>query len=93
MKKMCIGLFGMLACATMINADGFSESDRELIGAKDFPFPPGDSQEGAIPEADESEAPATSDERDDSDDDDSSSHPSQGSGKPEKKYTPEVQDE
>src|SRR6267154_6363071 len=23
-----------------INADGFSEADRELIGAKDFPFPP-----------------------------------------------------
>src|SRR6267154_1866571 len=94
MKKLRIGLLGMLACATMIyrarlgyanvdcvkapgiddrkrvninnmnpfaivdprelsrsphshnlsargiNADGFSEADRELIGAKDFPFPP-----------------------------------------------------
>lgn len=41
MKKLCARLCGMLVCTTMINADEFSESDRELIGAKDFPFPPG----------------------------------------------------
>src|SRR5262249_41802548 len=48
MKKLSIGLFVILTFTSMVNADGFSEADRELIGAKDFPFPPG--QESSLPE-------------------------------------------
>lgn len=95
MRTMCIGLFGMLACATSINADGFSELDRELIGAKDFPFPPGQGPEGSILEADETTAPDSygNDDSysDDSYGDDSSSNPSQESEGSEKEYKPEVQ--
>jgi hypothetical protein len=90
MRKMCIGLLGMLACATSIHADGFSESDREWIAAKDFPFPSGSSPEGEIPEADEPTAP-TAPSEDGSYSEDSSSNPPQESEKSEKEYVPEVQ--
>ncbi len=91
MKKICLGLCGMLIYATIINADGFSEFDRELIGAKDFPFPPGQGTEGSIPEADGSETPDTASKNTDSYDDDTSSNSSQENGKSEKEYVPEGQ--
>jgi hypothetical protein len=81
MKKMCIGLFGISICITTLNADGFHESDRELVGAKDFPFPPG--QEGNLPEADDTSGTNNdSTSGSDNDDDDSynsNPHPSQNS--------------
>jgi hypothetical protein len=37
-------MLGILACSvTPLCADGYSESDNFLLAAKDFPFPPDDS--------------------------------------------------
>jgi hypothetical protein len=83
MRKLCVGLFGILACATSINADGFSESDRGLIAGKDNPFPP---DESTLPEADDSTG---------SDDTNGSpqSAPQQSNGRSEKDYVPESEDD
>lgn len=46
MKKICLSLFGILACNGLLHADAYCELDEELITEKDFPFPPG--QEGTL---------------------------------------------
>jgi hypothetical protein len=79
MRKICFGIFGILACAiSSLCADGFSEYDNLLLAAKDFPFPPDESD---LPEG----AP--------SDDSNGSSAPQgQTRGKKsEKEINPEVQ--
>jgi hypothetical protein len=80
MRKLCIGLLGILACAVSANADGFSESDRSLIAGKDNPFPP---DESVLPEADNS---TNSNNGNDSSSEDQSK-------KSEKEYVPEAQDD
>jgi hypothetical protein len=50
MKKLCIGLFGMLACSTWASADGPQQPPGKRVAGKDFPFPP---EQGSLPEADE----------------------------------------
>jgi hypothetical protein len=52
MKKIAIGVLGIFVYSAMLNADGYSESDRSLMAGKDFPFPSGD--EGEMPETDTS---------------------------------------
>ena len=62
MKTICIGIMGMLATVMIVNADGYSELDNQLFAAKDFPFPPG--QSNTIEEAHAS--PSVPDNDDDS---------------------------
>ncbi len=52
-RKTCIGVFGILACAASpLCADGYCLEDRELIAGKGI-FPgDGSDDEGALPEAD-----------------------------------------
>lgn len=52
----------MLIHATMIHADRCYSSDRELMGSKDYPFPPG--KESSAPEADPAPEPAQPDDAD-----------------------------
>ncbi len=48
-----IGVLGIFVYSAVLNADGYSESDRSLMAGKDFPFPSGD--EGEMPETDTSQ--------------------------------------
>jgi hypothetical protein len=56
MKKLTIGVLGIFVYSAVLGADGYSESDRDLIAGKDFPFPTED--EAEIPEADTSQGEA-----------------------------------
>ena len=84
MKKVSIGLLGILLCSAALNADAYSEPDN-LIAEKDIPFPTG--EEAALPE-------------DDTLDDSSGWGQSQNSvnngktgGKSEKEYVPEFEND
>ena len=61
MKKLCIGLLGMLTCSTWASADGIGQSEEKLIVGKDFPFPP---EQGSLPEADEDAGQTDDDDND-----------------------------
>jgi hypothetical protein len=49
MKKINIGILGVLLVSATLNADGRVESDM-LIAGKDFPFPSGGDEEAQMPE-------------------------------------------
>jgi hypothetical protein len=84
MKKLCIGLLGILACATGVRADGFSESDGSLIGAKDSPFPP---DESVLPE---NASPSDSNSSNGEDQSSNPDNPQQEDENTEKENGPEV---
>lgn len=48
MRKICVGIVGILAYAfSSLSADGYCEREEILLVDKDFPFPP---DESALPE-------------------------------------------
>ena len=77
MKKMTIGVLGIFVYSAVLNADGYSESDRNLISGKDFPFPSGD-EEAEMPEEDTSQDKGQN---------------TKPAGKAEKEYIPEVEND
>ena len=85
MKKVSIGLLGILLCSAALSADAYSESDK-LLAEKDFPYPTGG--EAALPEADD-----TLDDASGWGQDQNPVNNGKAGGKSEKEYVPEFEND
>ncbi len=88
MKKISTGILGVLLFCATLSADVYGESDG-LIAGKDFPFPSGGDEEAQMPE----DIPAENSSSNGWDQLGQRQSKIKSSGKSEKEYVPEVEDD